>query len=258
MTNTRRRILVTRPEPAASKTAEALEAEGYDPVVVPLFEIKPMPGVDSVVEKVLRDDPQAIAFTSANAIRALMSSFTDSIPQTLLQLPVYALGEATAIVSRDAGFATVLETPPDHGGDAKGLAAWITSRCEPGGGPILHLHGQHRAADLSVLLAGPGLQVTARAIYVSQSAEPFTDSLRQHIANAPVVAVLHYSPRAARHFVERAAEIRIPCHACLSPAVAEALDQALIGRKIGAGSVVVAELPNERALLRALKQSDRR
>ena len=256
MTTARRRILVTRPEPGASQTAKALKARGYEAVVIPMFEIVVRPGGDDPLREALGSDPQGIAVTSANAARALATLFANDLPAPLRHLPVYALGEATAEACRQTGFGTVLAAPIDHGGDAKGLAAWMARHCGPDKGPILHVHGEHRAADLPALLSGSGLHVTACAIYASHSADGFTDKLLRQLDRAPIDAVLHYSPRAARHFVERSAGAFVPCHVCLSPAVAAALRRTLSERRVAAERIIAADQPNEQALFDALDRVD--
>lgn len=77
------RVLVTRPEPDAARTAKKLEAAGYQPLCLPVSEtvatglILPDVGYD------------AVAVTSANALRHAERAQL----QPLLNLPLYAVGE---------------------------------------------------------------------------------------------------------------------------------------------------------------------
>jgi uroporphyrinogen-III synthase len=62
------RILVTRPEPDATRQAELLAARGHEPVVAPLLLIEPATCVPLELE-----GAQALIATSRNALRALAS-----------------------------------------------------------------------------------------------------------------------------------------------------------------------------------------
>src|SRR5690349_4237099 len=97
-----KRVLVTRSEPGASETAERLAAMGYLPVVEPLFEVEPIPGV--IVPAF-----DALAFTSANGVRvfAKLSPRRDG--------PVFCVGARTAETARELGFADVTSADGDVG-----------------------------------------------------------------------------------------------------------------------------------------------
>jgi uroporphyrinogen-III synthase len=88
------RILIVRPAPGNAATAAAVSGMGLEPVVVPLFEIRPLEW-----DAPSPDEFDAVAMTSANAARhggAGLARFA--------QLPVFAVGEATAEAARMAGF----------------------------------------------------------------------------------------------------------------------------------------------------------
>src|SRR5262245_13671221 len=97
----RLRVLVTRPEPGASRTARRLAEQGFEPVVLPLTEIRPLPA-DHFPDSANID---AVAATSANAIRHAPRRLIS----TLTGKPVFAVGGGTARATRNAGFATVFE-----------------------------------------------------------------------------------------------------------------------------------------------------
>ena len=59
------RVLVTRPEPGASRTAVKLRAMGFEPVLLPLSETKPL----AIPRDPIPESAVAVAITSANAIR---------------------------------------------------------------------------------------------------------------------------------------------------------------------------------------------
>src|SRR5262245_47166179 len=107
------RILVTRPEPEAQRFAARLKEHGIEAVVAPLTSIELAEAALPPLENV-----QALVFTSANAVRAYAAKGGRG------DLPVYAVGEATAAAARLAGYAEVVSA----GSDAEGLAALLTGR----------------------------------------------------------------------------------------------------------------------------------
>ena len=97
------RVLVTRPEPDATSQAERLAARGHEPVLAPLLAIESATDVPLEL-----DGAQALIVTSRNALRAL-ASHRDLA--TALQLPLFAVGEATAKAATELGFTTVTAGP---------------------------------------------------------------------------------------------------------------------------------------------------
>ena len=94
------RLLVTRPEPDATRQAELLAARGHEPVLAPLLAIESATNVPIEL-----DGAQALIVTSRNALRALASHRDVA---ALLQLPLFAVGEATAKAATELGFTTVI------------------------------------------------------------------------------------------------------------------------------------------------------
>src|SRR4051794_24464559 len=93
-------VLVTRPHPDDETTANALRDRGFDVLCAPMLRFEPVP---------FQDDMDAVygavIVTSANALRAIASHLAES---RLLKLPLFAVGEHTAAVARDSGFAQVI------------------------------------------------------------------------------------------------------------------------------------------------------
>jgi uroporphyrinogen-III synthase len=168
-------IWITRAEPGASATAERLRARGYEPLVDPVLAVRETGAAIDL------DGVAALAFTSANGARACARTTPHR------DIPVFAVGEATAEAARAEGFATV----EDAKGDVAALAALLIAR-RPG--MILHVGAAEPAADLPALLAAQGLH--ARSVSAYQ-----TVPVRPEIALARLDrldAVLLHSPRAAR------------------------------------------------------------
>ena len=105
------RVVITRPQPAAERTAAALAARGHAVWKVPLMRI----------ERVAADLSGrwgAVIITSANAPGAIAGN------AALLKLPLFAVGERSAQAARQAGFANVASA----GGDVRDLVQLLRER----------------------------------------------------------------------------------------------------------------------------------
>jgi len=231
------RILVTRPEPDAARTAATLRAAGHQVSVDSLLAVEP----------VAFDPPPgefaAAAVTSANAPRALAAN---PAVAKLKSLPLFALGARSADAAREAGFSQV-ETA---GGDARTLGELLVRRL-PTGARVLYLAGEDRARDLAALTAAAKIAIETRVVYRAKAAERFADATAAKLRAREFDAVLHFSPRSAATFVALVRQARLESalhslrHLCLSAAVAAVL--------AGAGArAEIAPRPEEAALLALL------
>ena len=232
----RLRVLVTRPADDAVPLAERLRSLGFEPVIEPLLAIV---STDAEIDL---DGVQAVLLTSANGARALARATKRR------DLPVLAVGDATARAARDAGFESVASA----GGDVGDLARLAAARCAPAAGALLHVSGREVAGDLAGRLADAGFEVRRAGLYRAEPAAALSPELRAQIAAGHIDAALFLSPRTARSFVTLvdAAKLGASCRRivalCLSPAVANALPAA------SWQGVRVAAAPTQAALLDAL------
>ncbi len=239
----RRRVLVTRPVEDAAPLAERLEANGFTAVVEPLLRIRFLEGAGPDLSGL-----QALAFTSANGVRALAHAAPDAKGKGLA---VFAVGPATAEAARAAGFADVRNAD----GDVAALARLIIDACVAAAGAVLHVAGRARAGDLMGALQGAGLEARRAVLYEAVAAEALSESLRREIEAGDIGAVLIFSPRTAGLFVNLMTDAglaplaRDMCLVALSPAVAEA------AAALPWGAVKVAGAPEQEALLAALAQA---
>jgi uroporphyrinogen-III synthase len=181
MARTRKRVWVTRSSPGAEATAARLAALGLEPVIGSLLELRPVEGA-----RLDLTDVSAIAFTSANGVRAFAERSAER------GFKVFAVGAATAEAARKARFATVLSTD----GDVSALArAMATRKRELAGGVILHPGAVEPAGDLAGELAEHGLTVRSAALYESL-AVPMPEDFGEAVDH--FAAVLLHSPKAAR------------------------------------------------------------
>jgi len=175
------KVWVTRAEPGAGETAKRLVELGHEPLVAPLLVVRRL--VDAAPDL---SDIGALAFTSANAVRA----FADLSDRR--DLPVFAVGEATAAAARQAGFAQVHVGPSD----VAALAAAIVERRHSLQGAVLHASAAEPAGDLAGALQAAGVAVRSVVLYQTVAADPPDLALRARLAEAQ--AVLLHSPKAAR------------------------------------------------------------
>ena len=212
------RVLILRPEPGAGESAARAQALGLDPVVAPLFTVRPLAW----------QPPEgrfdALLLTSANAARHA---------GVLPELPCYAVGEATAAAAHGAGLAEVV-TGPSDGAAALALAAADGRR------RILHLCGQDH-----VPLAAPGIEVVRRSVYAADALTALPAAAAAALAGGAIV--LLHSPRAARIFAALAGARETLRIAAISPAAAAAAGH-------GWSEVRIARAPRDQALLELAAQ----
>src|SRR5947209_14822822 len=88
------RLLVTRPEPDATRTAQMLRARGHEVLVAALLSVQ-------TIDADFAGPYGAVLMTSANAARAIG---THRRFAELRELPAYVVGSRTADAAREAGF----------------------------------------------------------------------------------------------------------------------------------------------------------
>ncbi|WP_294123031.1 uroporphyrinogen-III synthase [Sphingomonas sp.] len=205
-----RQLLLLRPEPGLSASAERARQLGLKVIACPLFRVEPV--------EWQAPDPanyDALLLTSANAVR-----FGGAQLDTLKALPVHAVGEATAEAARSAGF----EVASTGTGNVADLLATLPIELQ-----LLHLAGyDHREA------AGRKIDriIVYRSAAIDDPGIPVLDGL--------VVAV--HSPRAAARLAELAGERHRTPIAAISEAAAEAAGP-------GWERIEVAEQPDDSSLL---------
>jgi uroporphyrinogen-III synthase len=230
------RLLVTRPEPDAERTASALRVRGHSVIVAPLLRIEALPDAE------IGSGPwAAILVTSANAAAAIVQHPRGA---ELKDVPVLAVGEHSAQAMRAAGFAEVISAAGD-GGDLVRLAAERLKQSVP----LLYLAGADRSGDIAGDLAAQNFTVRVAVIYRAVAATALPRAAVDALAGG-IDGVLHFSRRSAEVYVNAArsaglleAALKKPRHFCLSVQVAEPLTQA------GAADIRIGPQPTEAALL---------
>lgn len=218
-------VLVLRPEPGASRTAERVAGLGLVPIRFPLFTLKP--GVWSPPDAGAYD---AVLLTSANAARLGGPSLA-----AFHQLPAYVVGAATARAARDVGFRDVRQ----GGGNVAGTVPLMVG--------ARHVHVLHPCGD-SVRPYDPlGLRIDQRVVYGTVSIGDAAGLAAVLPPQGPLCALVH-SPRAGERLaalVQPDVRPRIGI-AAISAAAADACGPAW-------RAMAVAGAPNEDALLQCLQ-----
>ena len=171
-----RRVLVTRPEPGASATAQRLAERGYEPVILPLTTIVPIAPCD------LPERVDIIVATSANAFRHAPSDLL----QLLMGKPLYVVGEKTA----EAAKRPVEIVAPDANALAKRMIANIAPSSH-----VLYLAGRVRGTMLKDMLELAGHQVTEIEIYDAVPTGFAPGEIGTKLGTAPFWSALVYSQR---------------------------------------------------------------
>jgi len=218
-------LLVLRPLAGATATAARAATAGHDAVIAPLFHYRGLPWTPPPPATI-----DAILLTSAAAVR-----FGGDALTPYHQLPVHAVGSATAAAAVAAGFAHVTA------GDSDARAA-IATLAAQGHRTILHPAGLDHVA-----IAHPDARILRHQVYAADPVAALPPAAITALDRG-AVALLH-SPRAALVFTKllracgrHPADVAI---GCFSPAVAVAAGP-------GWATIAVAERPTDDALFAAV------
>lgn len=240
-------VLVTRPHPDDEATATSLRARGFQVLKAPMLRFEPVPFHDDA-----EAEYGAVIVTSANALRGIESQLKAS---PLLKLPLFAVGEHTASAARGAGFENVIPAGGDAGSLRDLVLARVKAKALKKSSPLLYLAGADLARDLAGELGERGFTVVTHTTYRMAQVTDLPRETSDAFAADAIEAVLHYSRRSARAFLQaaRAAGVEITAlslpQCCISEGVAAVL------RDAGATQIMVAASPDENALFGALDRA---
>ncbi|MEA2892983.1 MAG: uroporphyrinogen-III synthase [Bradyrhizobium sp.] len=240
-------ILVTRPAPDNETTAAALRTKGFAVLLAPMLRFEPV---------AFHDDTEArygaVIVSSANALRAIESDLAGS---RLLTLPLFAVGERSAEAARRAGFGDVAVADGNAMALRDLIVTGVRAKRLKKASTLLYLAGADLAGDLAGELGERGFTVVTHTTYRMLPVQNLPQEAVDAFAANRIEAVLHYSRRSARAFLDavRAAGVEISALAipqcCISEQVAS------IVRDVGATRVLVARAPDENGLFEALDRA---
>jgi len=220
------KVLVTRPEPGAAATAARLLDLGHEPVAAPCLVISPR-------KLALPVAPAAVIVTSLQAIPAL--------PDTLRDVPVFCVGDATAGRLRAAGFGRV----ESAAGDARDLIRLVSARRRPG--TYLLATGARQGLALARQLRADGFIVLRRSVYNARPVRALAPGVLAALAGQQIGAALFFSAETAQAFcrLKPPGTANVAAYA-LSAAVADGL------RSVPWRAIHTAMAPTEADLLALL------
>ena len=238
------KVLLTRRQADSERTAEKLRAAGFEPVIMPLFEIEATGS--------MQYDAQAdfLIFTSAAAVE---NAKWNGDENTFHNLPAYCVGPKTRAALENKGYKNIRQGR----GTAADLANLIEkeNREKPENdstdGPIrgLYICGEVRAYDFGRRFSGSDISLSLREVYRIRQIPVPPDIIRQTIKALKGGIIMVFSPNGADMLLRDAA---IPetendlgqCHIlAISENCAERFPEYLQHK------VIVAGQPNEAAMI---------
>lgn len=229
-----KKVLITRPREDAAPLAAALAAHAIGSLIEPLMSVE-FTGTGPLD----LDGVQALAATSANGVRAFAAR------DQRRDLPLWAVGEATARTARAAGFVRV----DTAGGDVESLGEAIIGGLEATLGGVLHIAGTVTTGDLGGRLAAAGIAYRRAVLYRMRPAEAFSAATLGAFADDALGGVALYSPRTGAIFAELVAghgldaACRRQSAYCLSAAVARRV------ARLGWARTLIAARPEQSAMV---------
>lgn len=238
-------VLVTRPHPDDEATAAALRARGFEVLLAPMLRFEPVAFQDDLDARY-----GAVVVTSANALRDI-----ELKGHRLLELPLFAVGEHTADAARGAGFTHVMSASSDAAALRDLVLAKVKAKELKKAATLLYLAGADLARDLAGELGESGLRVVTHTTYRMVPVANLPRAVCEAFAANRIEAVLHYSRRSARAFLDAARTAGVEISALSIPQCCISASVAAVVRDAGATQVMVAATPDENALFEALERA---
>jgi uroporphyrinogen-III synthase len=223
-----KRILVLRAEEDAARTAAALRARGYEPLIAPVLETV------ATGARAPQGHYDALLATSAKGLAYATLDFAGP--------PVFVVGARTAAQAAACGLAVAAVAP-----DAAALLADVRARFTAPA-RFLYLAGQSRRDALESGLVDAGHSVVSVVTYEARAATALSPDASRALKDGALFAVLHYSRRSAQIFVDLAIAAGLAEAAARVAHIAISSDAATQLECIAA-RVEIAEAPDEDHLL---------
>jgi uroporphyrinogen-III synthase len=227
-----RQVLITRPEPGASQTADRVSALGFSAIVAPVLAIARVPRAIRLPAGLA-----ATVLTSGNAVAAC--------PAACHARPAFAVGSATAARARAAGFSETV----DADADASALPDLIARTIGAAGQSLFLPAAAGQGAALASALRARGYRVLRRVAYRAAVVPALPDAAAAALRAGTVDAALFFSTETARGFVRliQAAGLDDTVAGVDAVAISNRTEVAL--RPLPWRRIRVAERPNQDAML---------
>ena len=240
MTKKEQVVLVTRPDEEGLALANQLKTVGKKILLEPMLIVENLP-----VKDLSYDKTQAYVITSANSIKALLNLRPD------LEIPLFAVGNASAIAARKSGFKTVYSAD----GDADDLAKLVDDILNPSEGDLLYISGKTQSGNLFKKLSSLGFGVSEVVVYETIPRKSLSPATVAAIKNDQVDTILLYSSKTAEVLIKLLRKSRLvrQCKKitiiCLSKGIAN------VAKSLNWYNVLVSDKPTQEGMLDLLEKS---
>ena len=240
MTKKEQVVLVTRPDEEGLALANQLKTVGKKILLEPMLIVENLP-----VKDLSYDKTQAYVITSANSIKALLNLRPD------LEIPLFAVGNASAIAARKSGFKTVYSAD----GDADDLAKLVDDILNPSEGDLLYISGKTQSGNLFKKLSSLGFGVSEVVVYETIPRKSLSPATVAAIKNDQVDTILLYSSKTAEVLIKLIRKSRLvrQCKKitiiCLSKGIAN------VAKSLNWYNVLVSDKPTQEGMLDLLEKS---
>ena len=240
MTKKEQVVLVTRPDEEGLALANQLKTVGKKILLEPVLIVENLP-----VKDLSYDKTQAYVITSANSIKALLNLRPD------LEIPLFAVGNASAIAARKSGFKTVYSAD----GDADDLAKLVDDILNPSEGDLLYISGKTQSGNLFKKLSSLGFGVSEVVVYETIPRKSLSPATVAAIKNDQVDTILLYSSKTAEVLIKLIRKSRLvrQCKKitiiCLSKGIAD------VAKNLNWYNVLVSDKPTQESMLGLLEKS---
>jgi uroporphyrinogen-III synthase len=231
----RQAVLVTRPEPGATETAERLDALGFDPVLAPSIRIRALQANLPPPARVV-----AVLITSGQAISA--------IPETYCSAKIFAVGDATAARARHAGFSDIVSAR----GDAKDLVGVVCGAVAPNA-TLLLVTGQGLGHSLAASLRAAGFAVIRRSVYAPLPVRRLPAPALCALRSGRLRAAMFFSADTALRFASMIERAALHDAVVKTDAVAISRPAAVALKGLPWRRILVADRPDQDAMLALLR-----
>lgn len=238
------KLLITRPEETADRLADKLTHAGHEVIISPLIHIE-FRETYSLSNPISLDGVQAFVVTSANGVRGLERVTTNRT------LPLFAVGDKSATIAKQAGFQTVHSAD----GNVDALGALILKTGQQTDGIFLHAGGARLAGDLKDLLTNVGFKYHREILYDAVDATVLDKDAKSALEDGSLDGILLFSPHTATVFKSIVEQQGLLAHLkgvtawCLSNNTAKVIIQLPFGKRF------VAVKPTETSLLEEIAMS---
>ncbi len=195
------RILITRPEVQADRTAKALAELGHSYVIEPLLLI------ESIETPVPAGNFDGLVLTSTNALPTLNATWPQ---EDRAEIPLMTTGAATAQAAKNLGFVKSQHVAGSALDLIDEIPNWMAQNGLPTDARLLYPCAETVAHDISHHLSKNNIQCDRWIVYRSSPAAQFSLSTQNALKRGEIDGVLLYSKRTAHTFVQLMQQHKIP------------------------------------------------